>query len=222
VSSGPKNPIICTLELYDPRTDRGQHSYRPLSPEDRLYRAAAAAYRMQEDLPVEARRALLCGLADAWPRVQGSVGGHSDYRGAVLAAYHRRGWTVEELARAWVGYSTDDIRRLIRRAEERMTQESRSDREPRVDAINGEPPSLEELSRVPCSEKQAQQRREDHKRAAALGEQFRDVLGTLAPLAPALARSEHLEQFRAMPEFDTDQKPKKKKLWWLRRPGDEV
>ncbi len=202
MSSGPKNPVICTLELYDPRTDRGQHSYRPLSPEDRLYRAAAAAYRMQEDLPVEARRALLYGLADAWPRVQGSVGGHSDYRGAVLAAYHRRGWTVEELARAWVGYSTDEIRRLIRRAEERMTLESRSDREPRVDAINGEPPSFEELSRVTCSEKQAQQRREDLERAAALGEQFRDVLGTLAPLAPAIASREDLEQFRAMRESE--------------------
>lgn len=223
---GPKSGVFSpSLVFYDPRTDRGQHRYRPLHPGDDLYLLAASLYWQQDSLSIEARRALLYGLAEVWPGVQGRVG-HRDFRAAVVLALHRIGWTVEQLADHW-HYSKDDMKKLIRRGEDQESLERARGGEPQIEALNTEPPSLKEIARVRCSASEEALRREDLQRVNTLHEQLADVLGPLAPLArlgpPSPEQVEQLREDLAQAPFtesvgpdDRDPTP-----WWQRGPDAE-
>ena len=222
--------ISPSLQLYDPRTGLGQNRYRPLKAGDDLYLLAASLYWQQADLSAEARRASLYGLAEVWPRVQGRAN-HSDFRAAIVLQASRRGWTTDQLASHWQ-CSRDDMQKLIRRGRDREDLERDRGSEPQIDAKDGDPPSLEEIARVRCSDAEAQLRSDDFQRLTTLHQQVADVLGPSAPLAllagpPSPEQLEKLRAEKLQAEIhhaasagaspDRDSRP-----WWHRRPGDQA
>jgi hypothetical protein len=60
-----------------------------------------------------------------------------------------------------VGSLRDDLRKLINQARAKQEEEARLGHEPRIEAYEGDPPELDELARVPCSDQEAQLIRED-------------------------------------------------------------
>lgn len=148
---------------------------------------------------------LLYAMGEDWPKVGGRPR-HYDYRAVVVLASRERGWTVEDLAHAWET-APGEIRRWLVHAERRLEDEQEGGRlgpEPRIVALQGEPPRPAELVNTHCSPDELERRREEHRRMNELPEQVRDVLGGLAPFANVIGppTPEQLEAARRhMPAF---------------------